>query len=485
MDLGLPIALVNGVDHFVAQKLVAALLEKDMVVIGIGTEGGKLVNEKGFELRENITEVEERVAYVFDFQKDLMAWKKASEDGAKLEVLLIDNEINTRTLENSLGALRGNWRIFEVQEVYGPEMDLEVNWIGKAIVSAVLNRSLQLPVQEKVRPVEVADVVEAALRACFLSGTGGERFVYGGAEIESRTVAESLQKEAKMTKKEILREGQVTEREGGMIEESWQKLRWVPMRAFSDNIQETLQYFFTIADEVGRKKNNQKEVAGQSKPYFAVEEAPVEPIKEKIKMPFELVTESEIPESKKETAPEIEVVEEKVEVIEEKKEEKLAWIRPINLSIKSEEEDEELVEKEEVREAPNGKDKEVLATRVIEIKEQKPEVARRSSIRWKRVGGGMLAGLGLIVMTGLGMLGWETWGTVRNIQGIEKAINKQQWQEAETLTNKTLGSVQQAEATLNDWGINGEADQALRVLDEGFGGGRKGITGHERRTTTL
>ncbi|MCL4384525.1 hypothetical protein M1116_03660, partial [Patescibacteria group bacterium] len=470
MDIGLPVALVVGIDHFVAKAITRALLEKDMAVIGVGEEAGDLQSDKRFELRSGVNEVEETVAYVFDLRQETAAWKKAATDGAKLEVLLIDQEKNTRTLENSLTALRVNWRIFEVYEVYGVEMDLECSWVGSLIVSAVLNKPLTLPKTKTVRPVAVEDVVEAALRACFLSGTGEERLVYAGAEMETEEVGKILRREAKMTKEEVQREGERIEIERETVEESWSKLRWVPTRAFQESIEETLQYFFTIADEVGRKKPSQIKTVEEAARKYVVEE-----VVEKKKLPYEVVAEEETRKTEKKE-------EKEKEKVEKKEEGKLAWVRPIILPTTpvEEEEEGELVEEEEAKPEEIPKQEtvpKIMATKNIEPTKPVATVQvtnlvttpkRRSGVSWGKVLLGVTVGMVIAGVAVMGWVAWQVWQVAVSVQTIEKSIQQQNWQKATATTTDALGKIRVMEGTLMDWGVNGEINQGMRVVDEGL-----------------
>ena len=455
MDSGITTALVVGVDNFVAKKLCRALSDKDLKVLGVGEDGGELLGDNRFELVGDFDEVKERVHYIFDFLDLPKVWKKASVDGAKLMIVSIDKESQWRSIENNLMSTNTDWRIFEAKEVYGVEMDLDKSWVGSAIVAAVLNKTLLLPANNSVRPVQVDDVVEGCLRACFLSGTKGERFVFGGAKIEVEQVGKILAREAKMTKEKISQEGEKVEVEDTLIEDSWQKLRWVPLRAFEDGVMETLQYFFTIADEIGRKKTNTIKTV-EHKPYYTVADVAVE------------VEEAPVEEKKKEK--------EEVEKIEEIKKiemPKLTWVKPIKLEKEGkkeegDEDDEELIEEDE------GIKQEVVVT-TIEVKAKEkvgeetvkanPVIKKSGVIRGALIGIGLLL-VGLMIL--VGVVGLRMYRVGRSVQTILSLVQKQEWQKASEETTKSLRVVQGMENFMSEWGIGGELAQGLRVADEGF-----------------
>jgi hypothetical protein len=143
----------------------------------------------------------------------------------------------------------------------------EDGFLAEAIKLAVVNKNLILPnLKDKFRLLAVEDLVEAILRASFLSGTEGEKFLILGEETDSEAVAKILMDEAKMTRFKV-REmtGLIDQGDKFLAEESRRKLRWKPEIDFDKGIKETLQYFFSKIDEENRaKKKNPKPFSNPS-----------------------------------------------------------------------------------------------------------------------------------------------------------------------------------------------------------------------------
>ena len=471
----MPIALVVGIDHFVAKKLARALLEKDLLVYGVGADGGDLIDDNRFVLQPSGEPYPDGVAYFFDFSQSVDVWKKATQDGAKLTIIEIDKkEVSRKREESVLAALGVNWRIVEVSEVYGPGMELDKNWLGGAIEAAVLNRPLPLPKDDYLRPVAVDDVVEAVLRASFLSGTDSRRWVYGGAKVERGVLAECLEQEAKMTKREVTDLETTTEGEEGVVEDSWQHLRWVPVRDFESTIKETLQYFFAKADEMGRTKNNRKRPVTYKPNYeiskYEVSEIlPLLPIKKHEEtvekdVAYEVVPEFEPNESwKKKQA--VEVVEEEVsDEIEEKPEGikkgmGLSWIKPIEVPGPKPESLHQVKDDVKVESVSEEVAHEAA------VKPLEPKKVKKS--RRRRVGLGLGIVLLMMVIFG-GYWGIRLYGIVHSITMIAPLLKQQQWQEAMTTSKETLDEVRSVEEVMSSWGIGGDWDQLVRVVDQGL-----------------
>ena len=67
MNSSLPTALIYGVDHFVAEKLVKVVLSKDMNVIGAGSFVSGLGDLANFSYVSDVSEVETKFIMLFDF----------------------------------------------------------------------------------------------------------------------------------------------------------------------------------------------------------------------------------------------------------------------------------------------------------------------------------------------------------------------------------------------------------------------------------
>lgn len=490
MERGFTTALIVGIDHMVAQKLAAFLLEKELMVIGVGENGGEMIGKNKFQIVTELGEVEDKVTYVFDFTGSENAWAKALKDGAKLAVVVIDNNIVAIEIEKGLKKYEGDWRLVEMNLVYGPGMDLESNWLGRVIEQAVLNRPLTVPQNEMVRPLAVEDVVEVLLRACFLSGTTEEHFIYGGALIERNEVEKVLVKEAKMTREgvEIGKfEEEVSSEE---IEKSWQKLRWVPMRAFGETITETLQYFFTIADTLGRKKSASLGVPlkeNLKRGYFEVVESendqaikPVDTGSSLVKEEVVEVDKVQIDESvqPKVESPKVELENTKDDKEIKKKEKveeipKLSWVKPVSpviishgLTDRVEDDEEELIEESQaIMPVSTGTSPVSQVIMPVETGTNLvKKVPKVGNIKYKWIIGIILGILGISLLAG----GIKVWQLARGINAIGNDIKKQDWKKAESNSIKRLAEIRSIEETLTGVGIRGDVYQMLRVIDQGL-----------------
>lgn len=232
-------ALVLGCENFVARKLVERLRKDEIEVIMDDVES----LESG------------TVRYFFDFEGKGNAWEKAGANNTKTTVVVVNDEKKTKEIEERMGVEGGDIRMVAAFGVYGPRMEGN-EIIAGAFESAVKNKNLVLPsLSMTYRLLAVDDLVEAILRASFISGTAGEIFIVEGEEINSQEVAKTLIDAAKMTKNQVIQnEIQVELFDKNVVLENWRKLRWKPEIEFKDGIEETLQYFFVKVDEESRKK---------------------------------------------------------------------------------------------------------------------------------------------------------------------------------------------------------------------------------------
>jgi len=259
MNSALPFALIIGIDQFAAKKLAEELSNKDINVVGVGDYVAGLSEIKNFELLVDLSEVSGKFNYVFDFLGDRDLWEMDQFKGEKITVVCVNDREKAKNLKNDLVNLNLNWRMVEAEGVYGPGMS-EDNFLAEAIKLAVVNKNLILPdLTSKFRILATEDLVEAILRASFLSGTEKEDFLILGKETNSEEVAKVLIDEAKMTRYKVLQqEIEIEKIDEEKLKESVRKLRWEPKIDFKNGITETLQYFFSRADEENRKKKMSK-----------------------------------------------------------------------------------------------------------------------------------------------------------------------------------------------------------------------------------
>lgn len=250
---GLPTALILGIDHFVAKKLAEKLVDKDIKVIGVGEMISELTDLKNFDWVMNLDEVEGEFNYIFDFVGDKNDWGKIK--GEKFTLISVDNDTRKSYLSREATGLETDWRIVEAKGVYGERMDENV-FLTKVIRQAVANKNLELPEPKKtIKLLAIDDLVEAILRACFLSGTNREYFLVLGREIAFEKLAKVLMDKAKMTRFKVMEiEKEIDNGNQKLAEVTEKQLRWEAEIDFEDGIEETLQYFFSLVDEENRRK---------------------------------------------------------------------------------------------------------------------------------------------------------------------------------------------------------------------------------------
>ena len=255
MNSALPFALIIGIDQFAAKKLAEELSNKDINVVGVGDYVAGLSDIKNFELLVDLSEVSGKFNYVFDFLGDEKLWKTDQFKGEKITIVCINDKKKAKDLKNNLTNLDLNWRMVEAEGVYGPGMN-ENSFLAEAIKLAVVNKNLILPgLESKFRILAIDDLVEAILRSSFLSGTEKEVFLILGKETNSEEIAKVLISEAKMTRFKVMQqETEIEKVDEERLKESIKKIRWEPKTDFKNGIIETLQYFFSRADEENRKK---------------------------------------------------------------------------------------------------------------------------------------------------------------------------------------------------------------------------------------
>lgn len=259
MNSLLPSALIIGIDNFVAIKLAKKLIDKDISVIGVGDFVTDLMNLENFKWESEIEGVEGQFNYIFDFRGDLSLFEGNKIVGEKISFVTIDDNLLVEQLRTGLKKMDFNWRLIESWGVYGDGMASwrqNDNWLIKILESAVKNKSLEVPLPEqKINLLEVSDLVEAILRASFLSNTEKQIFLILGDVIEVEDLARILIDKAKMTKMKVFqKEMNIFEDKDNLAVESAKKLRWSPEINFQKGVEETLQYFFSKIDEENRQK---------------------------------------------------------------------------------------------------------------------------------------------------------------------------------------------------------------------------------------
>lgn len=433
MNLSYPTALVVGVDHFVAKKLVKEILEREINVVGVGEYVEELVEMKNFSWVGEIGELDggmSNVRYVFDFWGEEKVWSLAEEKQAKLAVVLVNNSNMVNSLKRGLERWRGiNWRIIELNGVYGGGMGEEV-WLTVALREAVENKNLELPAAEvKTRWLSVNDGVEAILRASFLSGTEGEEYVIWGREMTSLEIAEVLVDEAKMTRVKVMEKGvEVESEEEGVVEENWRKLRWEPKEEFREGVKEVLQYYFSEADEKSRRK------------------PVVKPVIKIVNRPPVIRPERVVVEEQEE------IKEDKVEIKEEvmkvgQKEERIEEIKEIE-----EEENFRIAEEPVEIERPLNNDR-----------------VKKKWVSWLGILVVLAVGVGVAMVLNLGWLSWKAgkWAVIE----VPKKIEEKRYEEVRKGNQNYLSKLAMIDKKVDDggwnrWGWVRRYQSLLKVFEE-------------------
>ncbi len=437
MNKALPTAIIVGIEHFVAQRLAAILLSRDINVIGVGEYAGGFQEEKNYEYRVSLDEVEEKVNYVFDFVGEVESWELAVKGQAKLTVVSVNKKNIGREVVAELAKSNFNWRVVETFGVYGVGME-EDGFLAEAIRQAVRNENLRLPRVGKIyRLLSVEDAVEVILRASFLSGTEGEVYKIWGMETNTAEVAEVLIDEAKMTKMKVMQEEiDLEEEDEAEMLESRRKLRWQPEVGFSEGIKETLQYFFSKVDEENRRRKNEKR---------NITREVVEEIVEKPRLMEVMVEEEDEVVREVEPEPELELV---VEEEDEEEEIQPLELKNSNMRPIAEEVDEEVEE----RVVESKMEKEEEREKKAELSEE-IMIPRRKANPWKYWYVGVILSLFLVLVipVWLGVVGVGTYrGVVKSLELIEE----RKLDEAEELIDKSLERVKRTDKRIDELGLN-------------------------------
>lgn len=448
-----PKALILGIDNFVARKLALALVNKDINVIGVGNYVSDLANISKIKLLDRLDNLDILPNYIFDFNGEIDNLENFVSEDIKITVISVNNEDKSAFIQKQLRDFRGNWRFIEAYGVYGPNGE-DDNFLNRAIRQSVLNENLILPpISSLYRILAVDDLIEAILRASFFSGTSGENFLIVGREINSERVAKILIDEAKMTKVRVIQnEIKLDYWENSQVLKNWQKLRWQPEIDFEEGIKETLQYFFSKADEEKRNKNKKPVV----KEIFV--EKPIK--KEKEKKIFKVEIE--------ETEPEVLVKKEEVKEIEEE--------------IEDLEEAREVVEKEEVfdfkpiviKKKDLEKIEEMSREAEVKIDEIKEEVKVKKIVKKWRLP--VLLLIFLMIMSV--PMTWFLTGvkTIKSLDKVKDLVQKGKYDEAQKeIVFRTI-KIKKVNEGIDNLGINNflmgrRYQELLRVGEEGLNTG--------------
>lgn len=464
MSQGLPTALILGIDHFVAKKLTEELVNKDIRVVGVGEMVTGLMELDNFSWAMDLDEVEGEFNYVFDFVGNKDDWQKIK--GEKLALISVDDESRKSYLSREAAVLDKDWRIIEAKGVYGERMG-ENGFLTKVIRQAVMNKNLELPNhKDEIRLLAISDLVEAILRACFLSGTNREYFLVLGKRISFEDLAKVLMDKAKMTRFKVMEKDTVVDMGDERLAEVTEKqLRWRAEVDFADGIEETLQYFFSRIDEENRqKKNKQAEVKKKLVPEketrraFEVmvdegEEVNITPnFSEKIEHENYEKTLGEPDVSN------MVVYGEDDDLIEEEAEFELpSLMKPKEEEREIEEQDSEdwLEEESEEFEEP--------IKNVVEENKEKPEVKiekkdnflKRKDLKnklkfwWV----GVLLALVLMIAEPAKWF-WATWQSTKTIKEIPEMVRNKKYNQVEKIAENRINQLVFIDEKISDWGLN-------------------------------
>ena len=452
MNSALPFALIVGIDHFVAKKLAEELSNKDINVIGIGEYVAGLSEIKNFEWLMDLSEVNGKFNYVFDFKGDKDLWRMEQFKGEKITLISVNDKEKAEQLKNELDDLDLNWRLVEADGVYGPSM-AENSFLAQAIKQAVVNKNLILPdLKDKFRILAIEDLVEAILRASFLSGTEREKFLVLGNKTNSEEVAKVLIDEAKMTRYKVLqRETEIESIDEDKLKESCKKLRWEPKVDFKSGVKETLQYFFSKADEESRKKKTEKK-----EEIKKIEIIEPEQVKKEDRKREMLVVEEEILEEKIKN-------EEVLEEIENfYKQKKTGLEVEIDNSKLDFEEKEKLNEVKEMETVDEFFDDEVdlpttTQSQQSENKEEKIIKSPKNKNDKRNLNKGKMFLLFLTIFMVLVVpVNWtiSTVLAVKNIKENLALVENKKYKQVEELANKNLLRIGKIDQQIDDWGLN-------------------------------
>ncbi len=255
MDVTFNGAVILG-DNFVAKKLKERLEKED---IRLWWKGEEMATQ---------------AAYVFDFEGREDVWQRLSKN-QKLVVVAVDDFSEVKRWQEKLKGGELNWRIVGAENVYGMEMDTDA-FLGKAIWMAAKNQNLVLPSANfNFSTVSVEDVVEAIMRACFLSGNLGKTIAVSGKMTNTVEVAKVLIDLAKMTKQGIVEDEELVFSrldELGEAEMATDILRWEAKIEFQEGVRGVVAEMVGRVDEENRQGRKKKQERREEKQEVGEEE---------------------------------------------------------------------------------------------------------------------------------------------------------------------------------------------------------------------
>ncbi len=476
MDSNLPFALIIGIEHFAAKKLAQELINKDINVVGVGEYVMDLGSFDNFEWLMDLSEVEGKFNYVFDFKGDTNLWKLDQFKGEKVTMVCVNDKEKADFLKIKADELTLNWRMVEAYGVYGPGMN-EDGFLAEAIKLAVVNKNLILPnLKSKFRILAVEDLVEAILRASFLSGTENEKFLVLGNETDSEEIAKVLIDEAKMTRYKVNQKDiKIDEIDKKRFNESLKKLRWEPKIDFKQGVVETLQYFFSKTDDENRKKKKGPVRMAVVEEKEIVKEEPKEIKRTVRKKEFEVMIEEDVP-----FIPIVPVEAQSNEEIENFYKQEKTLKEEINFSAPTE------VEDISFDQDKSGQFNEVLSEDIEEVfdqsfeeeaeeivKVEEKEIVKK--VKTKKFNWKLLLLFLIIFMVLVVPINWtiSTVLAVRNIKENLTLIESKKYKEAELLINENLSRVKKIDQQIDDWGLNKmklfrNYQTLLKIGEDGF-----------------
>lgn len=450
MDQGLPTALIIGIENFVAVKLAKELVNKDIKVTGVGDFVAELGLGNNFNWVAEIEEVDGHFDYIFDFSGDLAVYKDEKISGKKISLITIDDFDLTNKLKKELVGVDLNWRIVESFGVYGVGMD-RTNFLAEILEAAVRNKNLEVPLPEqKIKLLEVSDLVEAILRASFLSNTEKKTFLILGKMVAVEDIARVLIDKAKMTKMKVFqKEMNVFEDKSNEVIISEKSLRWSPQIDFEKGIDETLQYFFSTIDEENR--NQAKKTKYKTVVENKINKQP------KIEVLVEEENEEDIPIAKLFDLPKKPVVSDNREILSSMK-----IFEEENFETNNEIEDDQIEDGDDYWEIPKFEgNKKVVADleNKLENKEvEKPKIVENKTVRNKKTMSFwlILLGIGLFLFLMI-PIDWalKTYSIARDIKQIPELIKTKKYAKASEMAERDLGKLTEMDSKINDWGLNG------------------------------
>jgi hypothetical protein len=435
--------------------LAEELITKDIRVVGVGEMVLGLNELENFDWVMDLDEVVGEFNYVFDFVGDKNDWKKIK--GEKFTLISVDNEARKSYLSREAVVLEGDWRIVEARGVYGERMG-EDSFLTKVIRQAVANKNLELPdPTQTIKLLAVDDLVEAILRACFLSGTNREYFLVLGKEISFENLARILMDKAKMTRFKVMEiDKKIDQGNQKLAEETERQLRWKAEINFDDGIDGTLQYFFSLTDEENRRKVKSKPKKNEIKILENKHNRIFDVVVDDAVAPEMIRQKENIKEEIKQEPTMIIYDEEKLTAEEEldggfdlpslMKSEDLMNNDGEDDWIEEENDDEMVVKKEEkVEQKPLDKKEEPIV-----FNEKKTKKKKMFLKYW------WLILIVLVVGILIEPVRWYmvTTGTVKDIKSVPELIKNKKYNQAETLVEKRIKDLDGIDSKVTELGLN-------------------------------